>query len=156
MSTRLPRSGQRSGTTESNSSRFRGVGSSSTKRNADSIIRSRVSTIREASIDPTVRQSSAILFDTSISKVTWYYITPGAIVNSMLIANTHTSIDAIVTLKIRYGTTDKSIILNEVVIPVGTSLLLEREELLMDETGNYGVYLNAASGTPTINITTRL
>lgn len=130
-------------------------------RDADRIIRANIPTIRDQQVrKDLIKQTSGnevfqITGNNSFVNVgkTW----EGAL-KSVHIANTHSSIAAIMSVYIARNTDPTIIyIIKNFAIQVGEVLVLEEKDLVIDTTGNTMRFvLNAPSGEPTVDVIIRL
>jgi hypothetical protein len=99
------------------------------------------------------------------SSVSYYQLSGATAVNfsdsgveSIMIANTHATLDAVLNLYVIRTTAPTSIyILKDVAIPINTALLLDKEYVRVESAGaTYRAQLTVASGTPTADIIVKL
>ena len=136
-------------------------------RGAD-IIRSKIRSIREVETDPAGNTSTVSLAVFPIVGTTEIKVGKfGA--RRISIANTHDTLDTYLTVSIhRQGldsdeseaTTTKIYIVYKMHLPIGTSVVFDREDLQVEETPltgdetpvEYGVKLDVASGSPKVDV----
>ena len=129
----------------------------SRQRANDDIRRSKVKSIRE--LGSGVKDTSNALQYHQISGETiatlskYWTGSP----KQMIITNTHATLTTGVSLTIfRTVSPTDIILLNKVSIPVGVTLVLDKDFLQIEDTAIYKIQLNVDSGTPTVDVIIKL
>ena len=131
-------------------------------RDADSIRRSSIPSIRDTAMDKTIKKESiaegigtddvvvAAISGTSETALSKSWTTPPT---SITIVNTHDTVTPTVSLwHVRSEEPDTQHILYKTLLPIGTGIVLYEEELFIDSLGTSMKIQLAGSGTPTVDV----